>query len=98
MEFASRLRWILVIAVTIIALILIVWGLFTIASNIFRGNNDNQVDIVQIDVDRGTVQATAVAAYKVIGPIVANEDQRSYTIVVSANTVTMKTFSSFGKL
>ena len=97
MEFASRLRWILVIAVTIIALILIVWGLFTIASNIFRGNNDNQVDIEQIDVDRSTVQATAVAAYKVIGPVVANEDQRSYTIVVSANTVTMKTFSSFGK-
>jgi hypothetical protein len=97
MEFKSRIRWILVIAVTIIALILIVWGLFTIASNIFRGNDDNQTDTVQVDADRDTVQSTAVAAYKVTGPIVANEDQRSYTIVVSANNVTMKTFGSFGK-
>lgn len=97
MEFASRLRWILVIAVTIIALILIVWGLFTIASNIFRGNGDDETNTIQIEEDRSTVQATAVAAYKVTGPIVANEDQRSYTIVVSANTVTMKTFGSFGK-
>lgn len=97
MEFRSRIRWILVIAVSIIALILIVWGLFTIASNIFRGNGEDQTDTVQIDADRNTVQSTAVAAYKVTGPIVANEDQRSYTIVVTANTVTMKTFSSFGK-
>jgi hypothetical protein len=87
----------LVIAVTIIALILIVWGLFTIASNIFRGNESDQTDTVQVDDDRDTVQSTAVAAYKVTGPIVANEDQRSYTIVVSANNVTMKTFGSFGK-
>ena len=97
MEFASRIRWIVVIAITIIALILITWGLFTIASNIFRGNGDEQVDIVQVDADRSTVQSTSVAAYKVTGPIVANEDQRSYTIVVSANNVTMKTFSNFGK-
>ena len=97
MEFKSRIRWIVVIAVSIIVLILVTWGLFTIASNIFRGNDDEAGDIVQLDADSSTVQTTAVAAYRVTGPIVANEDQRSYTIVVSANTVTMKTFSNFDK-
>lgn len=96
MEFASRLRWILVIAVSIIALLLVVWGLFTIASNLFRGD-ESQEDTVQIDSDRSLVESTAVAFYKVEGPIVANENQRSYTIAVSANTVTMKTYSNFGK-
>jgi hypothetical protein len=96
MEFASRIRWILVIAVSIIAVILVIWGLFTIASNIFRAG-EGSVDTAQVEVDRGLVQSTGVATYRVEGPIVANVDQRSYVITVSSNNVNMKTFANYGK-
>jgi hypothetical protein len=95
MEFASRLRWILVMAFFVITLILVSWGLFTIASNIFRGD-DSQDDISEVDSGY-LVESTAVASYRVEGPIVAGVDHRSYTIVVSSNVVTMKTFSNYGK-
>jgi hypothetical protein len=94
MEFASRLRWILVISVMIIVLILVGWGLFTIASNIFRGDQ-SQPETTSETINQ--VESTAVASYKVEGPVVANEDHRSYTIVVSENVVTMKTFSNYDK-
>lgn len=96
MEFASRIRWILVIAVFIITLILVGWGLFTVASNVFRAGDDTATEVSQIANDY-TVQSTAVATYKVEGPVVANEDQRSYTIIVSENVVTMKTYKSYDK-
>jgi len=95
MEFASRLRWILVIAVFIIALILIGWGLFTIASNVFRGNRTT-TDTSTVD-NSYVVESTAVAFYRVEGPVVANENQRSYTITVSENVVTLKTYANYGK-
>jgi hypothetical protein len=96
MEFASRIRWILLIAVGVIALILVTWGLFTIASNIFRGSDSSD----EADLNSSSVQlveTTAVARFEVLGPIVANEDQRSYEITVSQNVVTMKTYKNYGK-
>jgi type II secretory pathway component PulC len=96
MEFASRIRWILVIAVTVILLILVSWGLFTIASNIFRGDGDVPLTTQSNDVK--IVQSTSVAKYRVEGPIVANEDHRSYSITVSSSVVTMKTFKSYGRV
>lgn len=97
MEFASKIRWILVVAFVVIALILITWGLFTIASNVFRGLRPNSSDTSEVSNDTELVESTAVAFYKVEGPVVANEDQRSYTITVSQNVVTMKTFANYGK-
>jgi hypothetical protein len=97
MEFASRIRWILVIALSIIGIILVIWGLFTIASNIFR-SSESSVDSTLIDSDRELVQSTGTALYRVEGPIVANEDHRSYIITVSSNNVTMKTFANYGKI
>lgn len=96
MEFASRIRWILVVAVAVIALILVTWGLFTIASNIFRGGEDSGL------IDDGisntqVVESSAVASYEVRGPVVANQDQRSYLITVSQNVVSMKSFSNYGQ-
>ena len=97
MEFASRIRWILVIAVGVIALILITWGLFTIASNIFRGGETlGETDLNSSNIQ--LVETTAVARFEVLGPIVANEDQRSYEITVSQNVVTMKTYKNYGKI
>jgi hypothetical protein len=97
MELASRLRWILVIAISIIAIILVIWGLFTIASNIFR-SGEGPTDSSQVEFDRTLVQATGVASYRVEGPVVANEDHRSYTITVSSNNVTMKTYANYGSI
>lgn len=94
MEFASRIRWILVIAFVVIALILVSWGLFTIASNIFRGDD---LPATTTSDDSRVVASTASARYRVEGPIVANADQRSYTITVSKNVVTMQTFQNYGK-
>jgi hypothetical protein len=95
MEFASRIRWILVVAVAIIALILVTWGLFTIATNIFRGDNGEDVNNAN-STNVQTVETTSVATYEVIGPIVANDDQRSYIISVSQNVVGIKTYKNYG--
>jgi hypothetical protein len=96
MEFGSKIRWILVVAVSVIALILITWGLFTIASNIFRGGDNNDA-VVLVD-DFVDVESIGTARYEVVGPVVANENQNSYIIDVSANVVTMKTYSNYGKI
>jgi hypothetical protein len=96
MEFASRLRWILVMAFFVITLILVSWGLFTIASNIFRGNE--APDEASRADNSYLVESIAVATYRVEGPVVAAVDHRSYIIVVSSNVITMKTFSDYGKV
>jgi hypothetical protein len=95
MEFVSRLRWLIVIFVSLVFLILIGWGLSTIARNIFNGGSGgssvaesmSDIEVVQTDVARLTVS----------GPIVATELQRSYTIEVNAETVTVTLYSDYGQ-
>jgi len=95
MEFASRIRWILVVAVFAIALILVGWGLFSIASNLFKRSDTN---VTQLDPSTDfLIESTKVAEYSVEGPIVANENHRSYTISVSENVVSMKTYRNYGQ-
>ena len=96
MELGSRVRWIVVSAVFIIVLILVGWGLFSIASNIFRNNGE---DTSQLEpVNDFLVESTAVARYTLDGPVVANDKHRSYTIEVSKNVVSMKVYKSFGQV
>ncbi len=92
MEFASKLRWILVIAVMVIALILICWGLFSIARNTFGNNEEAEV----VEQEEFTLDSIGTASYTVDGPVVANEKQRSYRIDVSENVVSMKVYGSYG--
>lgn len=94
MEFASKLRWILVIAVMVIALILVCWGLFSIAQNIFSGNDEVTTE-QQVDF---ALSSTSVASYSVIGPVVAAEAQRSYRIDVSSSVVSMKVYGNYGSV
>lgn len=96
MEFASKIRWILVIAVFIIVLILVGWGLFSIASNIFRGNGTDSSQLAP--VNDFLVESTETAHFTVDGPVVANEKHRSYTIDVSKSLVTVKVYKSYGQV
>jgi hypothetical protein len=96
MEFASRVRWIVLVTIFVIALILIGWGLFSIASNLFSSND---TAITQTDPSTDfLVESTKVAKYSVDGPIVANENHRSYTITVTESQVIMKTYKSYGQI
>ena len=96
MEFASKVRWILVITFSVIALILVGWGLFSIANNLFRSN---ETTTTQADPSMDfLIESTKTATYTVSGPVVANENHRSYTITVSESTVTMKTYKSYGQV
>lgn len=97
MELASRIRWILVTAIFIVALILVGWGLFSIASNIFRGNDKN--DSSQLEpINDFLVESTELARFTVDGPVVANDKHRSYTIEVSKSVVTLKIYKSYGQV
>lgn len=96
MEFASKVRWIVVITLFVLALLLVGWGLVSIANNLFRDNgSDSSIEEPSTSF---SVQSTGVASYTLDGPIVANENQRSYTIAVSENTVTMKVYKSYGQV
>lgn len=98
MEFASRLRWFLVIVGVVLFMVLIGWGLFSIARSIFDSssdsNNSNPASQQIIDED---VRLTSQASYYLDGRIVANSEHRSYRIDVSSNVVSMKVYSSYGQ-
>ena len=98
MEFASKLRWVLILLAGIIFLILVGWGLFTIASNIFRSGTDDSSSVMQVagDVDEDLEFASTVS-FEQSGPIVANSEHRSYVITVSSNVVTMRVYASYGQ-
>lgn len=99
MEFASKLRWVLILLAGIIFLILIGWGLFTIASNIFRGGDSNEtanISQVASDVDENLEFANMVS-FEQSGPIVAKSEHRSYVITVSSNVVTMRLYKAYGQ-
>lgn len=98
MEFASKLRWAIVITAVVLFLILVGWGLYSIARSIFdsgAGNNgDTQEVSSAVDED---IRQTTQARYYLDGRTVANSDHRSYSIDVSRNVVTMKVYSSYGQ-
>lgn len=99
MEFASKLRWFLVITAVILFMVLIGWGLFSIAKSLFNsGSSDNSTNTAtQSQVIDEDVRMTSQASYYLSGRVVANSEQRSYQIDVSSNVVTMKIYSSYGQ-
>jgi len=96
MEFASRLRWALVIITVVIALILVSWGMFSIANGIFRGGSDSNSALVA-EAEAYDVNSAATARLMVDGPVVANQEHNSYIIEVSRNVVSMKVYKSYGQ-
>jgi hypothetical protein len=96
MEFASRLRWALVILTVVISLILVSWGMYSIARSLFNSeSNDDTISIEQID--EYSVLSAGSVKYSVDGPVVANQEHDSYTIEVSQNVVSLKVFKSYGQ-
>ena len=95
MEFASRIRWFLLVITVIILLVLVGWFMFSIARSLFSGTTSND-EVVVSQEERYNVLGTNTAKLIVDGPIVANEDHRSYEIAVSERVVTMKVFSHYG--
>lgn len=95
MEFASKIRWFIVITVVILFLVLVGWGLYSIARNIFDSNSGQNQDIVAIEED--TLDYVSTARIYVDGRVVANSEHRSYSVEVSSGVVTMKVYSSYGQ-
>ena len=95
MEFASKLRWVIVGLVAILVLILIGWGLFTIAQNVFNPSRGEDLN-ANAAFTETDVKSTGSARFIVDGPVVANEEHRSYEIAVSQNVVSMKVYKNYG--
>ena len=93
MEFASRMRWILLVIVFLIIVVLIGWGISSVSRNIFSRSGTNVTTPTQI----ADFSGIDVARFMVEGPIVAAEEQRSYTIEVSENVVVMRILSNYGR-
>lgn len=98
MEFASKLRWVLVVFVLLFVLIFVGWGLSSIAKSVFNKNESKATDIVlEEQTKQSSLEGVSVVRYTVDGPIVASADQRSYTIEITGSTVSMKVYSDYGQ-
>ena len=94
MELISKLRWVIVVLLALLALVFVGWGISTLARGLLSGFGSDtptqQVQGVQaVDVD--------VVRYTVDGPVVASSEHERYTIEVSRNVVIMKVFSDYGQ-
>lgn len=97
MELASRLRWILVVAVALLALLLVGWGIFSIARGVFNDlSGSGEPETSQVG-DSEVLEAKSTRVI-VEGPVVANENFSSYEIEVSQNVVSMRTFKTYRRI
>ncbi len=98
MEFASKLRWVLVVFVLLFVLIFVGWGLSSIAHKIFNNKDSNTTSVVvEEQTAVSSLEGVSVVKYIVDGPIVASTEQRSYAIEVTASKVDMKVYSDYGQ-
>ncbi len=95
MEFASKLRWILVIFILLFVLIFVGWGLSAVARNVF--NRSNSDTAITDEVVEPKLEGVNVVRYIVDGPVVASSDHRRYMIEVSRNVVLMRVYSDYGQ-
>lgn len=96
MEFASRVRWIVIVAVFLIAIILIGWGLYSIARSLFNPLQQNG-DSSQVESETiSSVEQASTVRYIVDGPVVANKEHRSTEVTISRSVVSMKVYSQYG--
>lgn len=96
MELASRLRWAAITLVFIVVLILLGWGLYAIARNVFVSNGDSSTTQSVSDDDIFSVESAGEVTFTVEGPVVAADEHRSTKITVRPSTVTMTVFKDYG--
>ena len=97
MEFASRLRWIGIVFVFILSLILLGWGMYAIARNVFDANTDSSTTQSVTEEDIYSVESAGEVVFKIEGPTVAADEHRSAKITIRPNTVTMTVFKNYGQ-
>ncbi len=97
MEFASRLRWIGIVAVFLLALILVGWGMYSIARSVFNANSDSSTTQSISDEDIFSVESAGEVVFRIEGPVVAADEHRSVKITVRPSTVTMTVFKNYGQ-
>lgn len=95
MEFASKLRWLIVVFVLLFVLIFLGWGISSVARNVFKRNN--QTDVAVDASSNRALDDIRVARYIVDGPVVASSEHRSYSIEVTSNVAIMKVYSDYGQ-
>ena len=96
MEFASKLKWILIIFILLFVLILVGWGLSAVARSVFNNSSDKDTSIVEEPAET-SINGVSTVSYIVDGPVVASSLHRSYKIDVSSSVVRMRVFSDFGQ-
>ena len=96
MEFASKLKWILIIFILLFVLILVGWGLSAVARSVFSGSNDKETVVVEEQADT-SINGVSTVSYTVDGPVVASSLHKSYKVEVSSSVVTMRVYSDFGQ-
>lgn len=95
MEMIARLRWVIIAFFVLIFLILIGWGLSSIARSIFASDTPENVE--QAEEQSAIVRETNVARFTVSGPVVASKEHRSYTVEVNPNVVVITLYSDYGQ-
>ncbi|MCA9328836.1 hypothetical protein KC959_03620 [Candidatus Saccharibacteria bacterium] len=96
MEFASKLRWVLVIFILLFILVFVGWGLSAVARSVFGGRNTSNT-VATDEVAAPQLDGINVVRYIVDGPVVASSEHRSYVIEVSRNVVMMRLYSDYGQ-
>lgn len=96
MEFVSKLRWVMVVFISLLLLVLVGWGLATIARGLFDDNSSSGSVPGEQDIALQALGADSVR-YIVDGPVVASADHRSYMIEVTENVVVMRVFADYGQ-
>lgn len=95
MELASKMRWVIVVFVLLFVLILVGWGLSSVARNLLAGGGSSSVETTEFTGPG--VETASVVRYVVDGPIVASSEHRRYEIEVSENVVQMTLYSDYGQ-
>lgn len=96
MEFASKIRWAVVLVIVLLVFIFLGWGLASIARNVFRNSGSN--DTVTVE-EASTLEDSTIDTVRFYtdGPIVASSDHRSYEIEISRTVVSMTVYSEYGQ-
>ncbi len=97
MEMLSRLRWFIIGFIVLIFLLLVGWGLISIARNIFDGGISGSSSQTSDSAEDILIDTVDVARFSVSGPVVATNEHRSYTIEVNERLVVFTLYSDYGQ-
>jgi len=95
MELVSKLRWIIITFVLLVALVLVGWGLSSIARNIFSsiGESSNKV-VVDDNISLDDIKYLRFTAD---GPVISAQEHRRYVVEVTPELVKFTLTSYYGE-